>query len=54
MTFDFPRMPWKDVVATAAEVAKNGFNVTHDLGRYSALWLKDIQILYWPQKAEVI
>uniref|UniRef100_A0A3B4Z2F8 Glutathione hydrolase n=1 Tax=Stegastes partitus TaxID=144197 RepID=A0A3B4Z2F8_9TELE len=25
------QMPWKDVVAMAADVAKNGFNVTHDL-----------------------
>uniref|UniRef100_A0A3Q1FCN5 Glutathione hydrolase n=1 Tax=Acanthochromis polyacanthus TaxID=80966 RepID=A0A3Q1FCN5_9TELE len=27
----YGRMPWKDVVAMAADVAKNGFNVTHDL-----------------------
>lgn len=33
MTFEFPRMPWKDVVTMAAEVARTGFNVTHDLGR---------------------
>lgn len=25
-------MQWKDVVAMAADVARNGFNVTHDLG----------------------
>lgn len=31
-------MPWKDVVNMAAEVAKNGFNVTHDLGRYSVMY----------------
>ncbi|XP_056279667.1 glutathione hydrolase 7 isoform X2 [Pseudoliparis swirei] len=27
----YGRMPWKDVVAMAAEVARDGFNVTHDL-----------------------
>ncbi|XP_078111277.1 glutathione hydrolase 7 [Sander vitreus] len=27
----YGRMPWKDVVTMAAEVARNGFNVTHDL-----------------------
>uniref|UniRef100_A0A3Q1DDS7 Glutathione hydrolase n=1 Tax=Amphiprion ocellaris TaxID=80972 RepID=A0A3Q1DDS7_AMPOC len=27
----YGRMQWKDVVAMAADVAKNGFNVTHDL-----------------------
>uniref|UniRef100_A0A8C9X3R9 Glutathione hydrolase n=1 Tax=Sander lucioperca TaxID=283035 RepID=A0A8C9X3R9_SANLU len=30
----YGRMPWKDVVTMAAEVARNGFNVTHDLGRH--------------------
>lgn len=32
---DLPRMSWKDVVTMAADVARNGFNVTHDLGKYS-------------------
>ncbi|MEQ2314175.1 hypothetical protein AMECASPLE_009465 [Ameca splendens] len=27
----YGRIPWKDVVSMAADVAKNGFNVTHDL-----------------------
>ncbi|KAJ4933803.1 hypothetical protein JOQ06_006613 [Pogonophryne albipinna] len=27
----YGRMPWKDVVTMAADVARNGFNVTHDL-----------------------
>ncbi|KAM9752788.1 glutathione hydrolase 7 isoform 1-T2 [Menidia menidia] len=27
----YGRMPWKDVVTMAANVARNGFNVTHDL-----------------------
>ncbi|XP_041654481.1 glutathione hydrolase 7 [Cheilinus undulatus] len=27
----YGRMPWKDVVIMAADVARNGFNVTHDL-----------------------
>ncbi|XP_034732283.1 glutathione hydrolase 7 [Etheostoma cragini] len=27
----YGRMPWKEVVTMAAEVARNGFNVTHDL-----------------------
>ncbi|XP_042348283.1 glutathione hydrolase 7 [Plectropomus leopardus] len=27
----YGRMPWKDVVTMAAEVARNGFNVTHEL-----------------------
>nr|XP_040049924.1 glutathione hydrolase 7 [Gasterosteus aculeatus aculeatus]XP_040049925.1 glutathione hydrolase 7 [Gasterosteus aculeatus aculeatus]XP_040049926.1 glutathione hydrolase 7 [Gasterosteus aculeatus aculeatus]XP_040049927.1 glutathione hydrolase 7 [Gasterosteus aculeatus aculeatus]XP_040049928.1 glutathione hydrolase 7 [Gasterosteus aculeatus aculeatus] len=27
----YGRMPWKDVVTMAAEVARTGFNVTHDL-----------------------
>ncbi|KAM9344321.1 glutathione hydrolase 7 [Pholidichthys leucotaenia] len=27
----YGRMPWKDVVTVAADVARNGFNVTHDL-----------------------
>lgn len=31
-TLVFPRMPWKDVVTMAADVARDGFNVTHDLG----------------------
>lgn len=33
MMFGFPRMLWKDVVMMAADVARNGFNVTHDLGK---------------------
>lgn len=28
------RLPWKDVVTMAADVARNGFNVTHELGKY--------------------
>lgn len=35
MTFESPRIPWKDVVVMAADVARNGFNVTRDLGEYS-------------------
>ncbi|XP_017270437.1 glutathione hydrolase 7 [Kryptolebias marmoratus] len=27
----YGRLPWKDVVSMAADVAKNGFNVTHEL-----------------------
>uniref|UniRef100_A0A1A7YXG1 Glutathione hydrolase n=1 Tax=Iconisemion striatum TaxID=60296 RepID=A0A1A7YXG1_9TELE len=27
----YGRLPWKDVVSMAADVARNGFNVTHDL-----------------------
>ncbi|XP_074538262.1 glutathione hydrolase 7 [Halichoeres trimaculatus] len=27
----YGRMPWRDVVSMAADVARNGFNVTHDL-----------------------
>ncbi|XP_045065542.1 glutathione hydrolase 7 isoform X2 [Coregonus clupeaformis] len=27
----YGRMPWKDVVTMAADMARNGFNVTHDL-----------------------
>ncbi|XP_054902380.1 glutathione hydrolase 7 [Poeciliopsis prolifica] len=27
----YGRIPWKDVVSMAADVARNGFNVTHDL-----------------------
>nr|XP_020463810.1 gamma-glutamyltransferase 7-like [Monopterus albus]XP_020463811.1 gamma-glutamyltransferase 7-like [Monopterus albus]XP_020463812.1 gamma-glutamyltransferase 7-like [Monopterus albus] len=27
----YGRLPWKDVVTMAADVARNGFNVTHDL-----------------------
>ncbi|XP_013872745.1 gamma-glutamyltransferase 7 [Austrofundulus limnaeus] len=27
----YGRLPWKDVISMAANVAKNGFNVTHDL-----------------------
>lgn len=42
MTFEFTRMPWKDVVTMAADVAKNGFNVTHDLGKYSVMWYKSL------------
>ena len=30
-------MPWNDVVTMAADVARNGFNVTHDLGRYNVM-----------------
>ncbi|MEQ2191360.1 Glutathione hydrolase 7, partial [Xenoophorus captivus] len=33
----YGRIPWKDVVSMAADVAKNGFNVTHDLGDYRLL-----------------
>ena len=33
MIYHFTRMQWKDVVAMAADVARNGFNVTHDLGK---------------------
>lgn len=40
-------MQWKDVVTMAADVARNGFNVTHDLGKWSegtvaddTLWLE--------------
>ncbi len=42
MTFEFTRMPWKDVVTMAADVAKNGFNVTHDLGKYSVMEYKSL------------
>lgn len=38
MTFDFNRIPWKDVVAMAADVARNGFNVTHDFGKYRVIY----------------
>lgn len=37
MTIEFPRMPWKDVVTMAADVARNGFNVTHDLGKKNVI-----------------
>lgn len=37
MTFELSRMQWKDVVTMAADVARNGFNVTHDLGKYSVM-----------------
>lgn len=30
-------MPWKDVVTMAADVARNGFNVTHEFGKYSVV-----------------
>uniref|UniRef100_A0A3P9PZU1 Glutathione hydrolase n=1 Tax=Poecilia reticulata TaxID=8081 RepID=A0A3P9PZU1_POERE len=33
----YGRIPWKDVVSMAADVARNGFNVTHDLGNYRLL-----------------
>ena len=33
----FFRMHWKEVVTMAADVARNGFNVTHDLGKHDAL-----------------
>ncbi|XP_068192074.1 glutathione hydrolase 7 isoform X1 [Antennarius striatus] len=33
----YGRMPWKDVVTLAADVARNGFNVTHELGKYGVL-----------------
>lgn len=36
-TSDFLRMPWKDVVTMAADVARNGFNVTSDLGKCSVM-----------------
>lgn len=42
MTFEFPRMQWKDVVTMAADVARNGFNVTHDLGKYSVMQYKSL------------
>ncbi|CAL9702700.1 unnamed protein product [Knipowitschia caucasica] len=29
----YGRMPWKDVVTAAADVARNGFNVTHELAQ---------------------
>lgn len=34
----FSRLPWKDVVSMAADVAKNGFNVTRDLGNCRLLF----------------
>lgn len=37
LIFCFSRIPWKDVVSMAADVARNGFNVTHDLGNYRLL-----------------
>lgn len=36
-------MQWKDVVAMAADVARNGFNVTHDLGESFHV----VQVLVW-------
>lgn len=33
-------MQWKDVITVAADVARNGFNVTRDLGKYNAMWVK--------------
>lgn len=38
MTFDFIRIPWKDVVVMAADVARNGFNVSHDFGKYRVIY----------------
>ena len=29
-----PRLPWSQVLAFAAAVAQDGFNVTHDLGQW--------------------
>lgn len=37
LIFCFARIPWKDVVSMAADVARNGFNITHDLGNYRLL-----------------
>lgn len=45
-TFEFPRMPWKDVVTLAADVAREGFNVTHDLGEPSMMEC-DAVALWW-------
>lgn len=47
MTFGFPRMSWNEVVTMAADVARNGFNVTYDLGNYCVLcyikpWVKSL------------
>ncbi|XP_034393351.1 glutathione hydrolase 7 [Cyclopterus lumpus] len=39
----YGRMPWKDVVAMAAEVARDGFNVTHDLAEALAK-VKDLNM----------
>ncbi|XP_068192084.1 glutathione hydrolase 7 isoform X2 [Antennarius striatus] len=36
----YGRMPWKDVVTLAADVARNGFNVTHELAE-ALLTVKD-------------
>lgn len=47
MTFDFNRIPWKDVVAMAADVARNGFNVTHDFGKYRVIYRTNC--LVWNQ-----
>ncbi|XP_038578363.1 glutathione hydrolase 7 [Micropterus salmoides] len=33
----YGRMPWEDVVTMAADVARNGFNVTHDLAEALAI-----------------
>lgn len=33
-------MQWKDVITMAADVARNGFNVTHDLGKCSFMWVR--------------
>lgn len=39
-------MQWKDVVAMAADVARNGFNVTHDLGESFHV----VQVLGWKHR----
>lgn len=34
-----PRLPWSQVLAFAAAVAQDGFNVTHDLGQWGlGIW----------------